>query len=67
MGEVRIGVVGATGAVGEITLALLAERGFENVRAFASARSIDRRLPYGSGELVVEKATPQALGSDLAP
>lgn len=65
MGEVRIGVVGATGAVGEITLALLAERGFENVRAFASARSTDRRLPYGSGELVVEKATPQALGSDL--
>ena len=65
MSEVRIGVVGATGAVGEITLALLAERGFENVRAFASARSAGRRLPYGSGELPVEEATPEALGSGL--
>jgi aspartate-semialdehyde dehydrogenase len=65
MGEVRIGVVGATGAVGEVTLALLAERGFENVRAFASARSAGGRLPYGSGELVVEEATPQAVGSGL--
>jgi aspartate-semialdehyde dehydrogenase len=65
MGEVRIGVVGATGAVGEITLALLAERGFENVRAFASARSAGQALPYGSGELVVEEATAEALGSDL--
>jgi len=65
MSDVRIGVVGATGAVGEITLALLAERGFENVRAFASARSAGRRLPYGSGELPVEEATPEALGSGL--
>jgi len=65
MSDVRIGVVGATGAVGEITLALLAERGFENVRAFASARSTDRRLPYGSGELVVEEATPEALAGGL--
>jgi len=31
----RIGVVGATGAVGMVTLGLLAERGYENVRAFA--------------------------------
>jgi aspartate-semialdehyde dehydrogenase len=65
MGEVHIGVVGATGAVGEITLALLAERGFDNVRAFASARSAGRPLPYGSGELVVEEASPEALGSGL--
>jgi aspartate-semialdehyde dehydrogenase len=65
MGEVRIGVVGATGAVGEITLALLAERGFENVRAFASARSAGRRLPHGSEELAVEEATPEALSGGL--
>ena len=31
----RIGVVGATGAVGTITLELLRERGYENVRLFA--------------------------------
>src|ERR671936_2079889 len=57
--EVRVGVVGATGAVGGVTLALLAERGYENVRAFASARSAGKRI----GELVVEEATPGALAA----
>ncbi len=37
MTEPRIGVVGATGAVGPVVLELLAERGFGQVRAFASA------------------------------
>jgi len=37
--DVRIGVVGSTGAVGTVTLELLAERGFHFVRAFASRRS----------------------------
>ena len=59
----RIGVVGATGAVGTVTLALLAERGYENVRAFASARSSGARVPFGDGELVVEEATPESLGA----
>jgi aspartate-semialdehyde dehydrogenase len=60
----RIGVVGATGAVGTITLQLLRERGWDDVRAFASARSAGRRLDG----VVVEEATPQALeagGLDL--
>ncbi len=57
----RIGVVGATGAVGTITLQLLAERGYRDVRAFASARSAGGQLPYGDGNLVVEEATPEAL------
>ena len=35
----RIGVVGATGAVGRVTLEYLRERGHTNVRAFASRRS----------------------------
>ena len=39
-----IGVVGATGAVGPVTLDLLRERGYRNVRAFASARSAGRIL-----------------------
>jgi aspartate-semialdehyde dehydrogenase len=55
----RIGVVGATGAVGTVTLGLLAERRYRNVRAFASARSAGTRL----GELVVEEATPEALSA----
>ena len=63
MVEPRIGVVGATGAVGRVTLALLAERGFGQVRAFASARSAGSRIPYGDGELAVEEATPEALAA----
>ena len=55
----RIGVIGATGAVGRVTLELLRGRGYENVRAFASARSTGKRL----GGLVVEEATPDTLSA----
>ncbi len=55
----RIGVVGATGAVGTVTLELLRARGYRNVRAFASSRSAGKRL----GDLVVEEATPEALAA----
>jgi len=64
--DARIAVVGATGAVGTVTLRLLRERGYENVRAFASARSAGKELPGG---IVVEEATDEALsagGIDLA-
>ena len=62
MGErSRIGVIGATGAVGTVTLGLLAERGYEGVRAFASERSAGQRVGFGTGALVVEEATPDAL------
>ena len=66
MAEPRIAVVGATGAVGAVTMRLLRERGYENVRAFASARSAGQTL---EGGLVVEEATPDALAAgdiDLA-
>jgi aspartate-semialdehyde dehydrogenase len=59
----RIGVVGATGAVGTVTLELLAERGYDDVRAFASARSAGSRIAFGGQALVVEEATPQALAA----
>jgi aspartate-semialdehyde dehydrogenase len=52
-------VVGATGAVGTVTLELLRERGYRNVRAFASARSAGMRR----GDVTVEEATPQTLAS----
>ncbi len=58
--DARIGVVGATGAVGTVTLRLLRERGYGNVRAFASARSAGREL---DGVGVVEEATPDALAA----
>jgi aspartate-semialdehyde dehydrogenase len=63
MAEARIGVVGATGAVGQVTLELLAERGFGQVRAFASSRSAGTAVPYSGSELEVEEATPAALAA----
>src|SRR5205085_3817207 len=57
--DVAIGVVGATGAVGPVTLDLLRERGYQNVRAFASARSAGRQIDG----LTVEEATPEALSA----
>jgi len=56
----RVAVVGATGAVGAVVLELLAERGFDSVRAFASARSAGTKLTDGR---VVEEATPEALAA----
>jgi aspartate-semialdehyde dehydrogenase len=53
-------VIGATGAVGAVVLELLRERGYENIRAFASARSAGTRLADGS---VVEEATSEALSA----
>jgi aspartate-semialdehyde dehydrogenase len=61
----RIGVIGATGAVGTVVLELLAARGFDNVRAFASARSEGKTVRYGDRRLVVEEATPESLDGNL--
>ena len=57
--DLRIGVVGATGAVGRVTLQYLLERGYTNIRAFASWRSAGGLL----GNLEVEEATIQTLGA----
>ncbi len=57
--ERRIGIVGATGAVGGVTLELLHGRGHRSLRVFASARSAGSRL----GDLVVEEATPEVLAA----
>jgi aspartate-semialdehyde dehydrogenase len=55
----RIGIVGATGAVGRVTLEYFAKQGHTNVRAFASRRSAGTSLDG----LEVEEATEQALGA----
>src|SRR6266550_7493858 len=57
--DAAIGVVGATGAVGRVTLGLLRARGYGNVRAFASARSAGSQL----AGLIVEEATGDALSA----
>jgi len=60
MRDVRMAVIGATGAVGTVAVRILRERGYENVRAFASARSAGSTLADGT---VVELATPEALAA----
>jgi aspartate-semialdehyde dehydrogenase len=52
-------VVGATGAVGTVTVDLLRERGYDDVRLFASARSAGNVI----GGVTVEEATPDALAA----
>ena len=51
-----IAVVGATGAVGQVMLELLARRKFPvgRVHALASARSVGREVAFGDRTLVVE-------------
>src|SRR4051812_35824520 len=55
----RIAVVGATGAVGGVLRGILRERGYDDVRLFASARSAGSMLDGRP----VEEATPGALAS----
>jgi aspartate-semialdehyde dehydrogenase len=59
----RVGVIGATGAVGTVTLELLAGRGFDDVRAFASSRSAGKRVHFADRELVVEEASADTLAA----
>jgi aspartate-semialdehyde dehydrogenase len=59
----RLGVVGATGAVGTVTLELLAQRGYTDVRAYASKRSAGTHVAFGDERLAVEEATPANLAA----
>src|ERR1700682_2400704 len=66
---VSIGVVGATGQVGQVMRALLNERDFPatSVRFFASARSQGRKLGFRGQEIEVEDAeTADPTGLDIA-
>lgn len=65
----RVGVVGATGQVGGVMLALLAERGFPvtELRCFASARSAGSVITWQGRDIVVETAeTADVTGLDVA-
>ncbi|NDJ89737.1 aspartate-semialdehyde dehydrogenase [Mycolicibacter kumamotonensis] len=66
---VSIGVVGATGQVGQVMRTLLEERDFpaDEVRFFASARSAGRKLAFRGAEIEVEDAeTADPTGLDIA-
>lgn len=66
---VNIGVVGATGQVGQVMRTLLEEREFPttSVRFFASARSQGKKLPFRGQEIEVEDAeTADPSGLDIA-
>src|SRR5258708_38005834 len=66
---VSIGVVGATGQVGQVMRNLLEERDFPttSVRFFASARSQGRKLRFRGQEIEVEDAaTADPTGLDIA-
>jgi aspartate-semialdehyde dehydrogenase len=65
----RVGIVGATGAVGQELIALLQARAFPiaELRPLASARSAGRSLDFGGKKYPVQEATPEAFaGLDLA-
>ena len=65
---VRLGILGATGQVGGVVRALLAERTFpaDEIRLFASARSAGRKLAVGEHEYTVEDAdTADYAGLDI--
>ena len=66
---VNIGVVGATGQVGQVMRTLLEERDFPatSVRFFASARSQGKKLAFRGQEIEVEDAeTADPAGLDIA-
>src|ERR1700682_1980647 len=66
---ISIGVVGATGQVGQVMRTLLEERDFPatSVRFFASARSQGKKLPFRGQEIEGEDASTAApTGLDIA-
>jgi aspartate-semialdehyde dehydrogenase len=65
----HVAVVGATGAVGEQILKLLAERNFpiKSLKLLSSARSAGTKIVFKGQELTVEEATPDSFkGVDIA-
>jgi len=60
---VRVGVVGAAGAVGETLLSVLAERDFpvDRLRLLATVRSAGRAVRWRDTEVVIEETRPDSF------
>ena len=64
----NVAVLGATGAVGQEMIKVLAERKFPigELRLLASARSVGKAVPYDGREIVIEEARKAAFeGMDI--
>ena len=69
MQSTKIAILGATGAVGQEFLRLLAERDVPaaNIRLLASARSAGKTMAYGTDTLTVQEVSADAFnGIDIA-
>jgi aspartate-semialdehyde dehydrogenase len=67
-GQYRVGVVGATGAVGSTILEVLGERDFPaaEVIPFASERSAGKKVPFNGSQIECRSLTPDSIqGLDL--
>jgi aspartate-semialdehyde dehydrogenase len=65
----RVGIIGATGQVGRVVQAILAERNYpiDELRLFASARSAGRTSEFGGKQITIEDAaTADYAGLDVA-
>ncbi|MBR2365542.1 MAG: aspartate-semialdehyde dehydrogenase [Oscillospiraceae bacterium] len=68
MKQYKVGILGATGAVGREMMKVLEERNFpiSELRVLASARSVGKKLPFRGEELTVVEATHDAFeGLDI--
>lgn len=59
----KVGILGATGAVGRQMLACIEERNLnpEEVRVFASERSVGKKVPFARKELSIELVSQERL------
>jgi aspartate-semialdehyde dehydrogenase len=68
LNSAKIAILGATGAVGQEFLSILAQRGVPagNLRLLASARSAGKKIAYSGQELIVHETGPQSFdGIDI--
>jgi aspartate-semialdehyde dehydrogenase len=67
--SVNVAIAGATGAVGQEFLTVLAERKFpiKNLKLLASARSVGKTMRFGNDDLTVEELTKDSFkGIEIA-